>query len=370
MKILVFGRLLLMLFVARIDAFSVHGPAEPLIVQPGDSVMLPCSVDTPLPLQELEVEWKRIDSETMVHLFQDGESRPESQDERYSGRAEFFVDEIPKGNFSLLLVNVSPEDRGKYKCVVYTNQESREAYADLAMEWLVVTGADEAVFVYAGEDVILNCSVDTHMPVEELEVKWIKTDQGIMVLLFDEGQNRPESQHERYSGRAEFFTEEIPKGNFSMKLRNVRTEDRGEFMCKELEVEWKKTDSETMVHLFQDGHSRPESQDKRYSRRAEYFADEIPKGNFSLLLVNVTPEDRGKYKCVVHTSQESREAYADLVMELEVEWIKTDQEILVLLFLERESRPESQHERYSGRAEFFTEEIPKGNFSMKLRNVF
>ncbi|XP_036385842.1 butyrophilin-like protein 2 [Megalops cyprinoides] len=232
MKIRIFCTLLLMLFGARIDGFSVHGPAEPLIVQRGDSVMLPCSVDTPLPLQELEVEWKRTDSETMVHLFQDGEIRPESQDERYSGRAEFFAEEIPKGNFSLLLVNVTQQDRGKYKCVVHTSQESREAYADLVMEWLVVMGTDEPVFVYVGEDVILNCSVDTHVPAEELVVEWIKTDQEILVLLFLEGENKLESQHERYSGRAEFFTEEIPKGNFSMKLRNVRTEDRGEFMCK------------------------------------------------------------------------------------------------------------------------------------------
>ncbi|KAG7476617.1 hypothetical protein MATL_G00084780 [Megalops atlanticus] len=145
MKIRVFSMLLLMLFAAISEGFSVHGPAEPLIVQLGESVMLPCSVDTPLPLEELEVEWKRTDSETMVHLFQDGDSRPESQDETYSGRAEFFADEIPKGNFSLLLVNVTRQDRGKYKCVVHTRQETREAYADLVMEWLVVTGADEAV---------------------------------------------------------------------------------------------------------------------------------------------------------------------------------------------------------------------------------
>ena len=41
-----------------------------------------------------------------------------------------------------------------------------------------------------------------------------------------------DSQPERFIGRAEFFSEEIPKGNFSMKLRDVKTEDRGEFMCR------------------------------------------------------------------------------------------------------------------------------------------
>nr|XP_023663562.1 uncharacterized protein LOC111841797 [Paramormyrops kingsleyae] len=102
------------------------------------------------------------------------------------------------------------------------------------LERLVVTGADEPVYAHAGEDVTLSCSVDTHVNVTELQVKWIKTDDDgdILVLLYNDGENRPELQDGRYSGRAEFFTEGIPKGNFSMKLRKVRTEDKGEFMCE------------------------------------------------------------------------------------------------------------------------------------------
>ncbi|KAJ8247227.1 hypothetical protein COCON_G00234480 [Conger conger] len=202
----------------------------PLRVQLGASVTLPCSVDTPIPLHELEVQWMR-DSGSLVHLFLEGESRPESQSPAYSGRAEFFTEEISKGNFSLLLRNVTTEDRGMYKCVVHTEHESNETNVTIDTEWLVVTGADVPVFAYAGEDVILNCSVDTHVPLRELEVEWMKTNEEIQVLLFMEGRYRPESQPERFRGRAEFFSEEIPKGNFSMKLRDVKTEDRGEFMC-------------------------------------------------------------------------------------------------------------------------------------------
>ena len=62
----------------------------------------------------------------LVHLFLQGESRPESQSPAYSGRAEFFTEEISKGNFSLLLRDITPEDKGLYKCVVHTEQESNE----------------------------------------------------------------------------------------------------------------------------------------------------------------------------------------------------------------------------------------------------
>ncbi|KAJ8287165.1 hypothetical protein GJAV_G00048380 [Gymnothorax javanicus] len=221
------------LFIAiSTEAFTVLGPAVPLVVQAGRSVTLPCSADTPLPTLDLEVQWMRVDSGSIVHMFQKGGSRSESQRPSYRGRAEFFSEEISKGNFSLLLMNVTSKDKGLYKCVVLSDQESRETTVRIDVERLTVTGAVEPVFAYVGEDVILNCTVDTHVPVIDLQVQWIKIDGEILVLLFDEGESRPESQDERFRGRAEFFREEIPKGNFSMKLRDIKTEDRGEFMCR------------------------------------------------------------------------------------------------------------------------------------------
>ncbi|KAJ8287195.1 hypothetical protein GJAV_G00048770 [Gymnothorax javanicus] len=217
----VFGLILMLFCACGGEAFAVWGPAVPLVVQVGASVTLPCSADTPLPLSELEVQWIKEDSGTLVHLFLEGESRPESQNPSYRGRAKFFPEQVSKGYFSLLLVNVTTEDKGLYKCVVHSDNESNETMVEIDIERLVVTGAVEPVFAYAGEDVILNCSVDTHVPVGELEVEWVKINGEILVLLFDEGENIPESQDERFRGRAEFFSEEIPKGNFSMKLRDI-----------------------------------------------------------------------------------------------------------------------------------------------------
>ncbi|KAJ8287175.1 hypothetical protein GJAV_G00048520 [Gymnothorax javanicus] len=184
------------LFIAiRTEAFTVLGPAMPLVVRPGRSVTLPCSADTPLPTLDLEVRWMRVDSGSIVHMFPEGGSRPESQSPSYRGRAEFFSEEISKGNFSLLFMNVTSQDKGLYKCVVLSDQESHQTTVKINIERLTVTGAVEPVFAYAGE-------------------------------------SRPESQDARFRGRAEFFSEEIPKGNFSMKLRDIKTEDRGEFMCR------------------------------------------------------------------------------------------------------------------------------------------
>lgn len=113
----------------------------------------------------------------------------------------------------------------------------------------MVTGADRAIFAYGSEDVILNCSVDSHVPVSEIEeVTWKKTDgdQDILVLLYQDSEIFPDSSHERYLGRVDFFSSEIPKRNFSLKLMDVKVEDKGEFMC---EVHTRNMSGHTIVVL-------------------------------------------------------------------------------------------------------------------------
>ncbi|XP_073682497.1 butyrophilin-like protein 2 [Garra rufa] len=212
--------------------YYLHGPTGPLFAPLGSSVVLPCYVDAPLLIDDLEVEWRKADSENLVHLFLNGESRPEAQQEDYHDRANFFTDQIQHGNFSIRLDNLTAEDEGQYKCNVDSQQGSGEIVVQIKHERLIVSGADQSVSTYDGEDVTLNCSVDSHLQHEDIEVSWIRTDGDILVLLFQNNQTFSEAADEQYSDRAEFFTNEIPKGNFSLRLKSVRTEDKGVYMCR------------------------------------------------------------------------------------------------------------------------------------------
>ncbi|KAL7857503.1 hypothetical protein SRHO_G00164020 [Serrasalmus rhombeus] len=217
------------------DGLHVLGPSRPLIVELGGSVMLPCYVEAPLPLEELEVEWKRTDSETLVHLFQDGEGKPEAQDQAYSGRASFFTEEVQRGNFSLLLTNLTTKDAGIYNCSVYSQQETGQT--SVKIEFLI---GGHAVSANAREDVTLNCSIDSQIPPELLEVvSWTKVDQDITVLVFQEGEVQEDFTHERFRERVEFFgPEEIQRGNFSLRLKDLRMEDKGLYRCEVLSGEF------------------------------------------------------------------------------------------------------------------------------------
>uniref|UniRef100_A0A8C2PKZ2 Ig-like domain-containing protein n=1 Tax=Cyprinus carpio TaxID=7962 RepID=A0A8C2PKZ2_CYPCA len=216
--------------------FIVRGPSGPLVVRLGGSVILPCYVETPLVAEQVKVVWKRTDSETLVHLYQDGESRPEAQQQDYHDRAHFFTDQIQHGNFSLRLDNLTAEDKGVYRCKVYSQKVADKTLVEIKdVERLLVSGSSRSISASVGEDVTLNCSVDSHITPEHIEeVSWKKTDEDedILVLLFQNNQTLSDSSDERYRDRVEFFTAEIPKGYFSLRLKSVRTEDKGVYMCQ------------------------------------------------------------------------------------------------------------------------------------------
>ncbi|XP_073712803.1 uncharacterized protein [Misgurnus anguillicaudatus] len=218
------------------EGFTVKGSSGPLVVPLGGSVVLPCSVDSLLPLEDLEVEWRRSDSQTLIHLYQDEDIRPESQHQDYHDRAHFFTEDIKHGNFSLLLNNLTAEDEGQYTCKVYTGQESEETVVEIKhVERLIVSGSSPSISASVGDDVTLNCSVNSHIKPEEIEeVSWKKTDKGepITVLLYQNNETLSGSSDERYRDRVEFFTDEIHRGNFSLRLKRVTTEDKGVYICQ------------------------------------------------------------------------------------------------------------------------------------------
>nr|XP_015217112.1 PREDICTED: butyrophilin subfamily 3 member A3-like isoform X7 [Lepisosteus oculatus] len=119
--------------VARSEMFQVLGPADPVVVFPGEDAVLPCYLSPDISTGDLEIKWFREDYRTAVCLYQYGSYNFEKQNPSYSGRAELFPEELPRGNMSLKLKDVRRSDHGKYKCVVESAEHYEDALIDLSI---------------------------------------------------------------------------------------------------------------------------------------------------------------------------------------------------------------------------------------------
>ncbi|XP_065109287.1 uncharacterized protein [Paramisgurnus dabryanus] len=373
LKMFLFNCLLLSVLLMIADGFTVKGSSGPLVVPLGGSVVLPCSVDSLLTLKDLEVEWRRSDSQTLIHLYQDEDIRPEAQHQDYHDRAHFFTEDIKHGNFSLLLNNLTAEDEGQYTCKVYSGQESGETVVEIKdVERLIVSGSSRSISASVGGDVTLSCSVDSHIKPEEIEeVSWKKTNkkEEITVLLYQYNETLPDASDERYGDRVEFFTDEIHRGNFSLRLKRVRTEDKGVYICQ---VFTGRLSANTTVILQQTGFSALHAMVLILCMAACGSAVIL----FCLIYCRSDKEefvaDHSDWR--FHDLGDSMDlpCYVDpslLPDSLRVEWRRSDSQTLVHLYEDGNIRPEAQHQDYHGRANFFTEDIKHGNLSLKLKDL-
>uniref|UniRef100_A0A3B4DS46 Ig-like domain-containing protein n=1 Tax=Pygocentrus nattereri TaxID=42514 RepID=A0A3B4DS46_PYGNA len=112
--------------------FKVVGPVEPLVVEAGEVLVLPCSLQPNISAVDMTVEWirtDRTDSDKLVHLYEGHKDTNDKQMKSYRGRTALFKEELQKGNTSLKLSAVQPSDEGVYQCYV----ESGSLYDDVTV---------------------------------------------------------------------------------------------------------------------------------------------------------------------------------------------------------------------------------------------
>ncbi|KAL7883301.1 hypothetical protein SRHO_G00009590 [Serrasalmus rhombeus] len=229
------------------ESFKVVGPGAPLVVEAGEDLILPCSVQPNISAVDMTVEWLRPDlSETdrLVHLYEAHEDRNEEQVKSYRGRTRLFKEELQKGNTSLKLSAVQPSDQGTYKCFV--DDKSASWYDDVTLHvevnvHLKVVGPEAPLVAEAGDDLVLPCSLQPKVSAVEMRVEWIRLElvqTNILVHLYAYYEVRNEQQMESYRGRTGLFKEELHKGNASLKLSAVQPSDEGVYRCFIQSVDW------------------------------------------------------------------------------------------------------------------------------------
>ncbi|XP_068019164.1 HERV-H LTR-associating protein 2 isoform X1 [Melanerpes formicivorus] len=92
-----------------------------IVGQFSQDCILPCSFS---PGHEVVIHWKR--GSRTVHSYYDQDDRLRQQDPGYKTRTHLFHQDIPNGNASLKLSNLTVTDEGNYTCYVGTLESSTE----------------------------------------------------------------------------------------------------------------------------------------------------------------------------------------------------------------------------------------------------
>ncbi|KAI3376579.1 hypothetical protein L3Q82_016458, partial [Scortum barcoo] len=101
-----------------IQLFEVIGSHEPVHVQVGDDAILPCHLEPPFNVKDLNIVWTW--NETEVYIYRSRKPYLDNQDENenFKGRTSLFDEEMEKGNISLKVTNVTEVHAGNYTCIV------------------------------------------------------------------------------------------------------------------------------------------------------------------------------------------------------------------------------------------------------------
>ncbi|KAJ7987463.1 hypothetical protein DPEC_G00326760 [Dallia pectoralis] len=104
-----------------------------------------------------------------------------------------------------------------------------------------VLGPTEPIVAVAGDDIILPCYLKPNISVEDMTVDWLNLDSNFKdkrVYRYENGRIIIEDQIPSYRERTSLFTEELGRGNTSLKLTRLEGSDEGRYKCFIKSKDW------------------------------------------------------------------------------------------------------------------------------------
>ncbi|XP_044839026.1 butyrophilin subfamily 1 member A1-like [Mauremys mutica] len=94
-----------------------------------------------------------------------------------------------------------------------------------------VTGPDHPVIASLGGEAVLPCHLSPRMSAENMEVRWFRSQFSLAVHLYRDGQDQYGEQMLEYQGRTELLRDHITNGSVSLRIRDIRPSDNGQYKC-------------------------------------------------------------------------------------------------------------------------------------------
>uniref|UniRef100_A0A8C1R364 Ig-like domain-containing protein n=1 Tax=Cyprinus carpio TaxID=7962 RepID=A0A8C1R364_CYPCA len=126
LRVTVFCLFLLLFKAPCYTEFEITVPRDTVTGFYSEALILRCSfpVDSSWDLQSTVITWQRgLD---VVHSFYYSQDQLDRQNRHFVNRTSLFIQEMARGNASLRLDKVSPQDAGVYTCSISTNTGSQK----------------------------------------------------------------------------------------------------------------------------------------------------------------------------------------------------------------------------------------------------
>ncbi|XP_039374761.1 butyrophilin subfamily 1 member A1-like [Mauremys reevesii] len=101
----------------------------------------------------------------------------------------------------------------------------------LASAQFTVTGSDRPVTASLGGEAILPCHLSPRMSAENMEVKWLRSQDSAVVHLYRDGKDQYGEHMLEYRGRTELLKDDITNGRVSLRIHDIRPSDDGQYTC-------------------------------------------------------------------------------------------------------------------------------------------
>ncbi|XP_004391162.1 butyrophilin subfamily 1 member A1-like [Trichechus manatus latirostris] len=116
---------------------------------------------------------------------------------------------LPRGLFSLLLLQVSM----------------------WGSDTFVVIGPSEPIVAMLGAETVLPCHVSPAMSVENMELRWFRSQFSEAVYVYQDGMEQVVEQLVDFKGRAELVKDYITEGRVGVRIHSLRVSDNGIYKC-------------------------------------------------------------------------------------------------------------------------------------------
>ncbi|XP_049620740.1 butyrophilin subfamily 1 member A1-like [Suncus etruscus] len=95
----------------------------------------------------------------------------------------------------------------------------------------LVIGPSEPVVAMLGAETVLPCRVSPAMSVENMELRWFRSQFSEAVYVYQDGVEQVEEQLVDYKGRTELVKDYITEGRVAVRIYSLRVSDNGIYKC-------------------------------------------------------------------------------------------------------------------------------------------